>query len=87
MKWVWKIEPLDPATATPEQLVAEASRIGNARSIGAVVGIVAAVAIYFLWGRFDVENKWVEYTIFPAVVIGGCLVYRIAYEIAIRFRP
>jgi hypothetical protein len=87
MKWLWKIEPLDPATVTPEQIVAEANAIARGRLAGAVAGILAATAIYFVWDRFGYENKWVEYTMLPAIVIGGVLAYRIAYEIAIRIRP
>ena len=71
MRWTWKIEPLDPATTTPEQLVAAKRLHDRGQWIGAVVGIIAAVIIYFIWDRLGYENKWVEYTMFPAIVIGG----------------
>ncbi|MFN0019389.1 MAG: hypothetical protein ACKVP0_14080 [Pirellulaceae bacterium] len=87
MKWVWKIEPLDPATVTPEEIVAEVRRIESARWAGGVVGIIAAVGTYFFWNSFGIEQKWVEYTILPAIVIFGTGSYRLVYEIAIRFRP
>lgn len=86
MRWAWRIEQFDPGTTTPEQLVAAKRLHDCGRGIGAVVGIIAAVVIYSIWMRFGYENKWVEYTIFPATVIGGCTLYRIVYEIVIRFR-
>jgi hypothetical protein len=86
MRWEWKIKPLDPATVTPAELV-EAKRLhDNSQGLGAVVGVATAVAIYFVWSNFGHDNKWVEYSLFPAIVIGGCLSYRLVYEIAIRFR-
>jgi hypothetical protein len=87
MTWNWKKEPLDPETTTLEQMAA-AGRLHHLGSwIGAVVGIIAAIVIYSVWDSFGYEKKWVEYTLFPAVVIGGILFYRLVYEIVIRFRP
>lgn len=87
MKWVWKIEPLDPATTTPEELVAESRRIDSARWTGGVIGVLAAGGIYLLWNSFGMEQKWVQYSVLPALVIGGAACYRLVYEFAIRFRP
>jgi hypothetical protein len=87
MKWVWKIKPLDPATTTPEQLAAAKRLHERGRWIGTVVGIITAFSIYHAWNRLGYENKWVEYTMFPAIVIGGALSYRIVYEMVIRFEP
>ncbi len=87
MRWVWKIEPFDPATITPEEMVAEVRRMDSARWAGGVVGILAAAGTFFLWNSFGMEQKWVQYTILPAIVIIGTGCYRLVYEIAIRIRP
>jgi hypothetical protein len=87
MRWVWKLEPLDPATTTPEQLVAEKQIHDRGRAAGALAGIRTAGVVYLLWERLDGTQKWVDYSRYPAIVVSGCVLYRIVYEIVIRFRP
>lgn len=85
MRWHYKIEPLDPATVTAEEMAAVHRRMQLGQRMGVVLGIIAAANIYAIWKELG-QDKWVEYTLLPAIVIGGCLVYRITYEFVIRFR-
>lgn len=87
MRWVLHNDPLDPKTASLQDVAAAKRMHDLGVRAGAIVGMLAALAVYLLWSGFGYEHKWVEYTMLPAILIVGALMYRLTHAIVVRFRP
>ena len=66
---------------SPDDAQAFRKRLAEAERIALKIGFYTAVAVYLFYSRLDYQQKWVEYTIFPAICLSGCIAYRVVLEL------
>ncbi|HZV20493.1 MAG TPA: hypothetical protein VE986_03000 [Hyphomicrobiales bacterium] len=77
------IQPLDPNTATPEDLIAALRQNQQAKIAGGVAGLaVLGVVMYLLWDAFS--PPWESAPLWIGIIVGAGA-YRLVYEFLTRW--